>query len=131
MARDPQQSVGSQLPKIVDRLFEGARILKAWHAEQEQEGERWRQEAARRVERERLAKQEQRRREKLGELARNWLTASQIRDFLAAINSKSFQRDKDVCGKSLAEWMAWAEAVADALDATRDGAEGLFSTIGS
>ena len=56
----------SQLPKIVDRLFEGARILKAWHIEQEQEQERerWRQEAARRAERERLAKQEQKRRDK-------------------------------------------------------------------
>jgi hypothetical protein len=120
----------SQLPKIVDRLFEGARILKAWHIEQEQEQERWRQEAARRAERERLAKQEQRRREKLGELARNWPTASQIRDLLAAIKSKSFPSEKEVCGKSLAEWMAWAEAAADALDATRDGAEGLFSIIG-
>ena len=120
----------SQLPKIVDRLFEGARILKAWHVEQEQEQERWRQEAARRAERERLAKQEQRRREKLGELARNWLTASRIRDFLAAIKSKSFPSEKEVHGKSLAEWMAWAEAAADALDATQDGAEGLFSIIG-
>ena len=79
--------------------------------------------------RERLAKQEQKRREKLGELALNWLTVAQIRDLLAAIKAKSFQSEKDVDGKSLAEWMAWAEA--DALDATRDGAEGLFSIIGS
>jgi hypothetical protein len=121
----------SQLPKIVDRLFEGARILKAWHIEQEQERERWRQEAARRAEKERLAKQEQKRREKLGELALNWHTAAQIRDLLAAIKAKSFQSEKDIDGKSLAEWMAWAEAAADALDATRDGAEGLFSIIGS
>jgi hypothetical protein len=35
-----------------------------------------------------------------------------------------------VHGKSLAEWMAWAEAAADALDITRDGSEGLFSIIG-
>jgi hypothetical protein len=121
----------SQLPKIVDRLFEGARILKAWHVEQEQERERWRQEAARRAERERLARLEQKRREKLGEIAHNWLRASQIRDVLVAIKSKSFPTEKDVCGKSLAEWMAWAEAAADALDATRDGAEGLFSIIGN
>jgi hypothetical protein len=121
----------SQLPKIVDRLFEGARILKAWRVEQEQERERWRQEAAQRAERERLVKQEQKRREKLGELARNWFAASQIRDFLAAIKSKSFPSEKDVYGKSLADWMAWAEAAADALDATQDGADGLFSIIGN
>jgi hypothetical protein len=119
----------SQLHRIVDRLFEGARILKAWHAEQEQERERWRQEAARRAERERLAKLEQKRRDRLGEFARNWLTAGQIREFLAAVRSKPFSSEMGIDGKSLAEWMAWAEAAADALDATRDGAEGLFSII--
>ncbi|RUU88919.1 hypothetical protein EOB59_20710 [Mesorhizobium sp. M7A.F.Ca.MR.176.00.0.0] len=30
-----------QLPRIVERLFEGAEILKAWHLEQEQEREKW------------------------------------------------------------------------------------------
>jgi hypothetical protein len=119
----------SQLPRIVDRLLEGAQILKAWQHELEQERERWRQEAARRAERERLAKQEQKRRERLGELARNWLSAGQIREFLAVIKSKPFANETGIEGKSLTEWMAWAEAAADALDATRDGAEGLFSII--
>jgi len=56
--------------------------------------------------RKRTPKQEQKRREKLGELALNWLTAGQIRDLLAAIKSKSFQSEKDIYGKSLGEWMA-------------------------
>ncbi|MES5488827.1 hypothetical protein QMZ05_39310 [Bradyrhizobium sp. INPA03-11B] len=120
-----------QLPKIVDRLFEGARILKAWHLEQEQDRERWRQEAAQRAEKERLAKQEQKRRERLGELARNWTTAGQIREFLAAIRSKPLSSEAELGGKTLADWMAWAEDAADALDATRGGAEGLFSIISS
>ncbi|MET3225780.1 hypothetical protein ABIF35_006567 [Bradyrhizobium japonicum] len=119
----------SRLPAIVDRLFEGARILKAWHIEQEQERERWRQEAARRAERERLAKQEQKRRERLCELARNWVTAAQIRELLAVVKSKPFPIETGIDGKSLTEWMAWAEGAADALDATRDGAEGLFAII--
>ncbi|MGY4505787.1 hypothetical protein ACVWYH_009744 [Bradyrhizobium sp. GM24.11] len=121
----------SQLSRIIDRLFEGAQILKAWRAEQEQERERWRQEAARRAERERLAKQEEKRRERLGELARNWVTAGQIRELLEAVKSKSFPEEVTIGGKNLAEWMAWAEAAADTLDATRDGAESLFSTIAS
>lgn len=119
-----------QLPKIVNRLFEGARILKAWHIELEQDAERRRQEAAQRAERARLAKLEQSRRQKLEELARDWHTANQIRDFVAAIKSKPFDRNKEIHGKSLAEWVAWAEATADALDTIREGPEVPFSIIG-
>lgn len=121
----------SQLPGIVDRLFQGARILKAWDIEQEQERERWRQEAARRAERERLVKQEQKRRERLGELARNRVAACQIRELLDAVKSKPSPGEVTIGGRSLVEWMAWAEAAADSLDATRDGAESLFSIIAS
>jgi hypothetical protein len=121
----------SLLPRIVDRLFEGAKILKAWQAELDEERERRQQEAARRVERERLAKQEQERRRRLGELARNWRAAREIRAFLAVVKSKPFPNEAGIDGKSLAEWMAWAEAAADALDVTRDGVEALFSIVAS
>jgi hypothetical protein len=84
-----------------------------------------------RAERARLAKQEERRRQRLGELARDWQTANLIRDFIAAIKSKPFEADRNVGGTSLAEWLAWAEASAAALDLTRDGPEGLFSIIAS
>jgi hypothetical protein len=121
----------NQLPKMVDRFFEGGRILKAWRMEQEQEQERWRQAAARKAERDRQAKQEQSRRQRLAELARDWHTSNQIRDFIAAIKSKPFDGEKDVHAKSLEDWIAWAEAIAHVLDSTRDGAEGLFSIIGA
>lgn len=121
----------SQLPDIIDRLFEGARILKAWHIELAQEQEERRQEAARRAERERLAQQEQDRRQKLGELARDWRTASQIRDFVAVLKSKPFDEQKEINGKTLAEWMLWAEVAANALDAAQEGPERLFEIIGS
>lgn len=121
----------SQLPKIVERLFEGSRILKAWHAELEQERARWRQEEAQRAERDRLAKQEQKQREKLCELARDWFTANQIRDFLAMVKSESLRGEQEIHGKKLEDWITWAEATADALDTTRHGAEGLFSIIGN
>jgi hypothetical protein len=121
----------SQLPKMVERFFEGAKILKAWHVEQEQERERWRQEAARREERVRLAKQEENRRQRLGELAHNWRTANLIRDFIAEIKSKPFDAEKNVDGKTLAQWLVWAEATVATLDLTRHGPESLFSIIGS
>jgi hypothetical protein len=67
----------NRLPQIIDRLFEGARILKAWHIEREQQQERWQQEAAQRAERKRLAKQEQSRREKPGG---RWVTSRVLYD---------------------------------------------------
>jgi hypothetical protein len=120
-----------QLPKIVERLFEGAKILKAWHIELEQERERRLQEANRRAERARLARQEENRRQMLGELAHDWQTANLIHSLIAAIKLKPFDAEKNVDGVSLAEWLAWAEATAATLDLTRDGPERFFSIIGS
>lgn len=113
----------------MDRLFEGARILKEWHIEQELEREQRRQEAARRAELERLANQEQERRQQLAELAHGWRMASQIRECLAELKSKPFDLEACVDGRSLAEWMEWAEATADALDPEKGGLEGFFSMI--
>jgi hypothetical protein len=120
----------SQLSQIVERLFEGSRILKAWHIEQEEERERWRREAARREELVRLARQEQAFRGKLAEVAENVRVAREIRNLLAQVRSQAFDEGKVVCGKSLRDWLDWAEAAADAVDVTRLGPEGVFDIIG-
>lgn len=126
--RDPLEH---QLPRIIDRLFEGTKILKAWHIELAQQEEERRQQAALRAERERLARQEQNRREKLSELARDWRTANQIRDLVVSLKSKPFDDQKTIDGKTLSEWISWAEAAADVLDVTQNGVERLFEVISS
>jgi hypothetical protein len=106
----------SQLPKIIDRFFEGAQILKAWRLEREQEEERARQAAAERAEKSRLAKIEEKRREKIIDSSIDWRVASQLRQFLMAIEAKPFDPSQEINGKTIAEWLAWAHELADALD---------------
>jgi hypothetical protein len=120
----------SQLPKIVDRLFEGAQILRAWHREREEAEEGRRQAATQRAEKARVAKLEQRHRDKLIESAVDWQLASQLREFIAAIKSQPLERESEVRGKTVAEWLAWADSVADALDPLHNGAASLFNSVG-
>jgi hypothetical protein len=111
----------SQVPKMVERLFEGAVILKAWHIEQEQDRLRWREEEERRAEQARLAEEEELRRKELGKLARNWRRANEIRAFIAEAKLHPFDAEASIHGKTLAEWLAWAETAAAALDKSREG----------
>jgi hypothetical protein len=119
----------SKLPNMIDRLFEGAQALKLWHLEREQEEERRRRAAAERAERQREAEREQKRRQRLVELAGDWQAANVIRDLIAMLHSKGVDEDLDVAGKTMAEWLAWADGVANDLDATRNGAASFFSAI--
>jgi hypothetical protein len=116
---------------MVERLFEGAAILKAWHIEMEEDRRRREEEAERRAERVRLAEEEKLRREKLGKLARNWRRANEIRAFIAAAKSRPFDSEASIAGKTLPEWLAWAELTANELDPSCDGLEGIFSTLGN
>lgn len=120
----------NQVPKFVERLFEGAAILKAWHIELEQERLLRQQEAERRAERARLAEQEKFRCNKLRELAQDWHHANQVRAFIAAIKAQPFDSEANIEGKTIAEWLIWAEAAADMLDKSRDGAARVFSILG-
>lgn len=121
----------NQLPKIVERLFEGAAILKAWHIEQEQDRLRRQEEAERRAERARMAEEERLRHDELRKLAQDLRRANEIRAFIAAMKSQPFDAEAVLHGKSLGQWLAWAEAAADSLDKSRDGPSGVFSIVGS
>lgn len=74
-----------QLPRIIDRLFEGAEILKAWEQEREAERERWRQEAERRAELERLAKEEEERWSRFVSAAQAWKEANAITQLISEL----------------------------------------------
>jgi hypothetical protein len=121
----------SQLPKIVERLFEGAAILRAWHIEQEQDRLRRQEDAERRAERARRAEEERLRHDELRMLARDLRRANEIRAFIAAMKSQPFDAEAILHEKTLGQWLAWAEAAADALDKSREGPSGVFSIIGN
>jgi hypothetical protein len=118
----------SQFPAIVDRLFEGAQILKAWRLEAKEKEERRRQEALQREKRQLLARMEQKRREKLIDAEVDWRVSGQLRDFISAIESLP-DREQVVAGKTIKEWLSWAREVADTLDPLHGGAAQLFGRI--
>lgn len=120
----------SRFPAMVDRIFAGAQGLKAWNLQRQLEEEQRRKAAADRAERQRLAELERARRQRLVELASDWQAANVIRGLITALKSTDFAESQDVSGRTLAEWFAWANDVANDLDATRDGAVNLFPTIG-
>lgn len=119
------------LPTIIERLFEGAQILKAWHREIQQEEERRRQAAADRQEAKRLAELQQRQRQKFAETAMDWRVSQQIREFIAALEVLPFDPDHIVQGKTVAEWLNWARSVADDIDPLHSGGvTDLFNRLG-
>jgi hypothetical protein len=121
----------NRLPQIINRLFDGARILSEWHAELKAAEELRQRQRAEREERRRLALQEQGRRVRLRDIAGDWRAANEIRNLIAAMKSQAYDGEKEIHGKSLAEWFKWADAAATSLDVTSQGPEGLFSIVGS
>jgi hypothetical protein len=119
-----------QLPKIADRFFEGAEVLKAWDQEKVNEQQRREQAAANRAEAERFAKLERGRREKFVQSAVDWRLANEVREFIAVLRSQPLNGDQKIKGKTLEEWLDWADNLADALDPLSDGATHLFNSIG-
>lgn len=117
-----------QLPRIIDRLFDGAAILKAWRIEQEAEREQWRQEAARRAEAQRLAKQEEERWSRFVAAAETWRTNQTVAQFIAELEML-LGEDEVVGDKSISEWLNWAQRRLIGHNPLADGAAAFFDKI--
>ncbi|MDA9396396.1 hypothetical protein WN73_38455 [Bradyrhizobium sp. CCBAU 45394] len=122
-------TLDSKLPNMVERIFDGAQAVKAWNTRVREEEEQRRKAAANRAERQRQAELERHRRQKFVDLATDWQAATIVRDLVAALRLKEADQNQDVSGKTVAEWLAWADEVANDLDATRNGVAAFFSTI--
>lgn len=122
-------TLDSRLSNMIERIFDSARAVKAWNSRLQEEEEQRRKAAAERAERQRQAELERLRRKKLIELATDWQAATIVRDLIALLRSKETDQNQDVSGTTVAEWLAWAEEVANELDTTRNGAAAFFSTI--
>ncbi|MGS1094825.1 hypothetical protein ACVCNR_09590 [Aquamicrobium terrae] len=118
-----------QLPRIIDRLFDGATILKAWHIEQEAERERWRQEAAQRAELQRLAKEEEGRWSRFVAAAEAWRTSQVVTQFIAELEMLQGKSDEVVGDKSIPEWLNWAQRRAIEDNPLAAGAAVFFDKI--
>ncbi|TGT53502.1 hypothetical protein EN813_047475 [Mesorhizobium sp. M00.F.Ca.ET.170.01.1.1] len=124
-----RQPLEERLPRIIDRLFEGAVILKAWHLEQEQEREKWRQEAARRAQLQRLAKEEEERWSRFAAAAGAWRTNQAVMQFIAELGATPHNEDDIVGDKTIREWLDWAKRKAAEQNPLGNGMSELFRGI--
>jgi hypothetical protein len=121
----------AQVSQIVDRLFEGAKILKAWHIEKEEEAERWRLERERRAELERRRKLDQARKAELVKMIDQWQTAKRLREYLTVITSSPYDADQLIGDMSVGDWLTWAENFVSEQEAQTGTAAGLFEALNS
>jgi len=122
-------SLEELLPAFLERLIEGAAILKTWRREREEESERWRQETARRAETERLRKQDEKRHEGLTNLANQLETVRRLRALMDHVRSRPLESEARVGERSVGEWLTWAEAHIEQLQKPISTAEELFGQI--
>lgn len=118
-----------QLPRIIERLVEGAEILKAWELDRQQEQERWRQEAARRAELQRLAKEEEERWLRLVAAAQTWRTNQTVAQFIAELEAMPHEAEYMIAGKSVHDWLDWARRRVVEQDPLATGPHALFGKL--
>lgn len=117
------------LAAFVDRLFEGAQVLKAWHVEQQEDRKRWAEEAARRAALERQRADDKARRDKLVELSSQWQTARNLQEMLTGLLSATHDPATVVGDRSVEEWVKWAQTFIAELQEPVANAHSLFRSI--
>lgn len=63
------------------------------------------------------------------ELALDWHELAAVRDFLAALRSMDVTSAAEVDGRSVEEWIAWAEEWLQRADPTAGGVDGVFEQV--
>ncbi|UJX46295.1 hypothetical protein D7006_17330 [Xanthobacter sp. YC-JY1] len=122
--------IGDLLPEIVGTIMAAGPILDQQKREREEREKRHREEEARRYEARRLREIDDKRWNKLGELAADLEQRDRLLVFLAEVEKRAFDEgDVSVGDRNLSDWIAWAKERAEALDPLRLGAAGMFNEI--
>lgn len=124
-----KKPIETLLPEIVATVLVLGPIL----AEQRRKRE---EEARIAAERQRLAELERQRRQRddnrfrrLCEIAEGWQRVERARAFLARLRASDLPEMEPIDGRSLAEWLDWAEAKAAALDPVEQGTQAIFADV--
>lgn len=118
------------LPEIVTTMLTAQSVLAEMRRERAEEDQQRRLDAQRRAEIEARRRQEVKRWQRMTELAQAWRTADATRAFLSALKSMP-QPDQAVMidGRTLEDWVQWADARLDESDPFTHGIEAIFEDI--
>lgn len=83
----------------------------------------------RRYEEQRLRKRDSNRWRRFRELAKDWHDLAVVRDFLIALRSMDATPTAEIDGRSVQEWIEWAEEWLQSADPTADGGGGVFKQV--
>ena len=85
----------------------------------EEQHRRWEQERAEQAERARLAKIDAERWTRFRGLAADWEEARRLEAFISALRERSSDLDLEIDGRTIRDWLAWADEKLEALDPMR------------
>lgn len=83
----------------------------------------------RRYEEQRRRKRDSNRWRRFRELAQDWYELAAVRDFLTTLRSMDAPQSTLIDGRSVEEWIAWAEEWLHRADPTTKGVDGVFKQI--
>jgi hypothetical protein len=119
----------TSLPSILQTMLAAFPLLQKRRLEREDEARRYQLAEQRRREAEQERRREDGRWRRFLEFASDWRDAELARNFLAALKAQPFEAEERIAGRSLTEWLAWAEAQASERDPLGEGPEPVFESI--
>ena len=126
-----RRPIDGMLPEIVATFIVLAPVLAERTRQREEAARRWEEERRRAEEERQRQREDDNRWRRFPEIASAWKQAALAREFIAALREGDPGTNELIEGRSLAEWMDWAEQRANALDAVGRDPDALFNDVGS
>ncbi|MEO4001918.1 hypothetical protein [Mesorhizobium sp. CAU 1732] len=124
-----KQPMEGMLPDIL-ATFVAAGPLLVQQRKDREVAERERQLAERRrYEEQQRRKRDANRWRKFRELSQDWHELAAVRDFLSALRSMDTVSSAETDGRSVEDWIAWAEEWLQRADPTANGVDGVFKQV--
>jgi hypothetical protein len=117
------------LASILQTMLAAFPLLEKRRLEREEESRRYQLAEQRRREAEQEHRREDGRWCRFLEFAGDWRDAELARSFLTALKAQPFDGKALIAGRSLTDWLTWAEAQASERDPLGDGPEPVFESI--
>ena len=115
LVESDQQSAEILIARFVGVVMAAGPLLRQRRIDREEQEARWREERAARAEQERLARIDEARWAQFRQFAKDWEECVRIRAFMAALAARA-TNEQTADGKTIAEWLLWAETKIEKLD---------------
>jgi len=124
-----KQPLEDMLPNIVAVFIAAGPLLVQQRREREAAEQKRQLAERRRYEAQQRRKRDANRWRYFKEIAQNWHELAAVRDFVSILRSMDVDRSIEIDGRSLSDWLMWAEDWLQRADPTANGLEDLFRQI--